>query len=376
MTARRRDGLALLGMTLLLLTAVYRAEEGLEVLAATALVALFIARYWGRHALDGVAYERMLGDQRAFAGDTLDLSVRLTNGKLLPLPLIEISDPVPLPLAVSDGSHPSGMDEIHHAVSLGWHERIAWRHRLSCRRRGVYSLGPATATSGDPFGLFTTSRVLGGATALIVYPRLVPVEALQLPPAYPQGERRAERWIFEDPSRTVGAREYRRGDTLRRIHWKATARRQELQTRVYEPTTDVEIALFLALGTFQESPGAGADEPFERAVSVAASLAHHFVIRGFPVGMYANGGTSRDAGPLEIAPGSGSAQVTRILETLAAVDDLPSAPAALYLTDRVPKLPWGATAMVIGGCREESLGLAVDALRKSGRRVEVMAIGS
>ncbi|MGI5837650.1 MAG: DUF58 domain-containing protein [Chloroflexota bacterium] len=224
----------------------------LVALAVTILFTLLLTRFWSRHSTDALLYGRQTSDSRAFAGDTLSLELRLSNDKLLPLPWVEIDDRIPDPLVLL----PEGVDIPHQsgclklAGSVSWKENISWSYKMRCSRRGIYRIGPATVTSGDPFGFFPRSRKMDGTVKLVVYPRLIPLEKLALPPGFPLGEAKPRRWIFEDPSRTVGVRDYRREDSFRRIHWKATARRQQLQVKLHEPTTTLEVALFLALDTF------------------------------------------------------------------------------------------------------------------------------
>jgi hypothetical protein len=56
---------------------------------------------------------------------------------------------------------------------------------------------------------------------VLVYPRLIPFKELGIPSFYPAGDERTESRLFPDPTRTVGVRDYRPGDPLKAIHWKA-----------------------------------------------------------------------------------------------------------------------------------------------------------
>ena len=86
---------------------------------------------------------------------------------------------------------------------------------------------------------------------MIVYPKIFPIAHLGIPSLHPLGETIAERRIFEDPIRVIGVRDYNPRDSRRHIHWKATARRQELQVKVFEPTTTLKVAIFLAIDSFK-----------------------------------------------------------------------------------------------------------------------------
>ena len=199
------------------------------------------------------------------------------------------------------------------AGSVSWSERVTWRYRLSCRQRGIYRLGPAVVTSGDPFGFFPRSARVGQVGRVVVYPRLIPIDGAALPSGSPHGDTRAPQWLFEEPTRVVGVRDYHPEDPIRRVHWKATARRGELQVKISEPTVELSTAIFLAVDSFATGPSARGEgdpnEHFEYAVSLAASLAHLLIGRGVPVGLYANWGGEGSGGSLQLAPAGGQQQL-------------------------------------------------------------------
>lgn len=342
----------------LILGGAYSGSLPLVTAAATLLVTLLATRAWSRHSLRSVRYERWISDERAFPGDELRMSLRLTNAKLLPLPWVEVDDRVPSQLQLlSERSEPvAGAEEgrIMLAGSVSWSERVTWIYRLRCRWRGIYPLGPAIVTSGDPFGFFPRAARAGGAQRIIVYPRLVPLEALPLPSGSPLGDLKAPRRLFEEPTRVVGVRDYRPEDPFRRIHWKATARRHELQVKIHEPTVELSAAIFLAVDSFgtpaqPRGEGDSHGEPFEQAVSIAASLAHLLIGRGVPVGLYANWGTVASGGSLQMPPAGSHEQLVQILEALAGVDATPICPLEQFLSTVAPGLPWGSTVILIGG---------------------------
>ena len=88
----------------------------------------------------------------------------------------------------------------------------------------------------------------------------------------PLGERKGRDRIFEDPLRFAGLRDYRPGDSLRRIDWKASARRQALQSRVYEPSSTLHLLVAVNAHTLAHSWQGFIPETFERLLSVAGTL--------------------------------------------------------------------------------------------------------
>src|SRR5579872_4230729 len=66
----------------------------ISIVAATALLALGIARLYARYALSGLSYERIVSPVRLFPGDRGTLTIKLVNRKLLPLAWLSIVDPI------------------------------------------------------------------------------------------------------------------------------------------------------------------------------------------------------------------------------------------------------------------------------------------
>ncbi len=170
---------------------------------------------------------------------------------------------------------------------------------MVCGTVGTYPLGPMAVASGDAFGLYSRAVVVESGDAVIVYPRLLSLEELGLPARSLLGDTRAQLRLFEDPSRTMGVREYVPGDGLRRVHWKTTARQGRLQVRVHEQTTTHKVGLFLSADDFTGLT----DDDFELAISVMASVARSLVYRGGQVGLWVNAKGADNGRPAPAAAG-------------------------------------------------------------------------
>src|SRR5262249_19228671 len=108
-------------------------------------------------------------------------------------------------------------------VDFGWRGRRAWAIDVTCRRRGLYEVGPATISGSDPFGLFRSTRRLGSVRTILVYPRTVDVTGFALPAGqFLGGDRRRVGW-HQTTSHVSGIRDYRPGDSVRHVHWRSTA---------------------------------------------------------------------------------------------------------------------------------------------------------
>ena len=159
----------------------------LVVLPVALLVIFIMASWWQRHSLDGVIYKRRFLYTRAFPGEIYPLKLEIENRKLLPLSWLRIQDPWPEAVAPEDESvlapsHVADEGYLTHVLSLRWFERSRRSYNLIFRKRGVYKVGPAEISSGDLFGLFDRSDTIGQLEKLTVFPELLPVGDMELPP--------------------------------------------------------------------------------------------------------------------------------------------------------------------------------------------------
>ena len=350
----------------------------LLVISAFLLTSVFFAWWWTRSSLKAVSFERALGERRAFPGETVDLTLRIANEKLLPLGWLSVEDRWSLALPLQDGEifpSPSGqIGFFRTAFSVRWFERVSRRYEIRCTRRGFYPFGPVRLRSGDIWGLFRQDSVQRNLDWLIVYPQVLPLEALGFPPKEPLGETKATWRIFEDPSRAVGIRDLRPEDDFRRIHWKASARRQELQVKVFEPTTSKNLVVFLNVATFERYWEGTRPLLLEKAIAVAASIASHGVEDRFLVGLMANGSIPHSDQPIKVLPSRRPDQLARVLEALAAVTSFTTSTLEALLLAESPRLPWGATLVVVTALVTEDLLSALVRLHDVGRRLVLVSL--
>ncbi len=347
-------------------------------LAACLLTVIPIAWWWKCISLRSLEHERRFDKQRAFVGETIGMTVRITNRKPLPLSWLEISDEIPTALPLAQGelapTHMFQTGMLSTALSLRWYERVSRRYELCCTARGIYRLGPVHLRSGDIFTLFETRECREDRDRLIVYPQVWPLPDLGLPSKELFGERKARRRFFGDPLRTVGIRDYRPEDDLRRVHWKATAHRGELQVRVCEPTTTLSLVVLLNVATFAHHWQGCIPGLLERVISVAGSVATWAVGQKYEVGLVANGSLPLSDQPIRVPPGRSPGQLSAILESLAAVTSFATLPIHGLLRRESPRLPWGATLVVVTAIVTDELAAAVLRLRDAGRRMALISL--
>jgi len=366
----------LLILLAVLLLAAWNGQAVIVILLGLALSAAGLAKLWSRFSLSSVSAQRLFSENRAFPGESLELKLKLSNRKLLPLPWIQIASEIPSQLLPENASLPSGdrpgTKLLSHVTSLLWYTSVSWRQRLHCQRRGYYRLEPVTVTSGDIFGWYPRLTIWQTTDEIIVYPKIFPIAQLAIPSLYPMGETVAERRIFEDPTRTIGVRDYTPHDGLRHIHWKASARHQNLQVKVFEPTTTLKVALFLAVDSFP-SYGVNTDD-FELGISTAASIANYIVQQRSQVGLFVNSPLPDSEQPIKILPGGGLPQLLRILEALAKVTYVTSRSFADFFPEEWSRLPWGTTLILIIANPPEALPGLLIRLKEAGYKSVVIQV--
>ncbi len=115
------------------------------------------------------------------------------NRKLLALAWIEIDDEVPAAVALVRGTLlPSWKAQhciLQNLMALRWYERVTRHYHLRCPERGEHRFGPVELRSGDLFGLARRRLELPARQTLLVYPKVVAIEALGLARAVRAWER-------------------------------------------------------------------------------------------------------------------------------------------------------------------------------------------
>jgi uncharacterized protein (DUF58 family) len=379
---------------LLLLGSIVFHQSLLFVAGLLALALAAIPELWYRFCFAGLVYQRHLSERRVFFGETVTLRLAVENRKPLPLPWLEVEDEFPEPLTVQGGRlephHKPRRMLLINALSLWWYQRVTRRYQVRCAARGLFTLGPLTLRSGDPFGILTREQRLEQADTLLVYPPILPIERFGLPSHHPFGERRVPRRLLEDPTRVMGVREWQPEDDLRRVHWKATARAMRLQSKVYEPTTTYTLALFVNVNTFA-NPVLGVNAPlFELVVAAAASIAAWANEAGYAVGLFSNGvqaigeadeggrsdgadrvAEARLAARVRLPPTSRLEQLPRVLEALARLIPYFGSLMEELLAAEQSRLPVGTTIVLVSAAGAVTPALVTTLLQARARGHEV-----
>ena len=148
--------------------------------------------------------------------------------------------------------------------------------RCTAPRRGRFLLGPPSVRIGDPLGLWEDNRTLAVRSEVIVVPTVVDLAGMPISTGTRSAaaDRAMSGAAGGDPD--VGIRYYRSGDDIRTIHWRASARHDELMVRLEEPVSHGG-AIVMLDHRARFHAGSGANSSLETAVTLAASISLHLL---------------------------------------------------------------------------------------------------
>ncbi|MGH2456904.1 MAG: DUF58 domain-containing protein [Candidatus Limnocylindria bacterium] len=356
---------------------------GLLLVATVTLAYGSLTRLWTRYGIRRVEYGRRLGASRAVAGDSVTMDVTIWNRKPLPLPWVAADDLVGDGIAVRErpsldrDNEVQGRRILHNAWALGWYERVVRHFHLDDLRRGVYEFGPVRLRVRDILGRDAVNDQLELPASLVVAPRTVPVRRRQAEVA-PIGDRRARRSLYVDPALFGGVRPFQPGDSLRRVHWRATARLGTPVSRRYEPARGREVVIALDVQTIEGPHWEMTwDEPaFESLCIAAASLARQLLDGGAAVGIAAASFTGTPQRFAWLAPQASVSQVPRVGALLARIGPVSSGPFRMLLTWLPRRVPPGTSLLILTARDPRPHLPALRRLARAGYAIEMVACGT
>jgi uncharacterized protein (DUF58 family) len=216
-----------------------------------------------------------------------------------------LTDSIPASLTIQEG-------QVNQRLSLAAGETTELEYKFIAQR-GVYSWNTIQAYASDPFGLFGLKSDLPASGEIRVLPTPMQIRPVTPKPRYTL---HASGPI---PARLAGAgidfwgiREYRPGDSLRRLNWRLAARNsQKLFTNEYEREEIADYGLILDARSFSNS-GSIEEELFEYSVSAAATLSENYLKAGNRVSLLIFGDSI-----VSVYPGYGKHQLNKVQSTLA-----------------------------------------------------------
>lgn len=280
-----------------LLTALVFARP--EVVALTAPFLLALAAGLALATPPRFTAEVILESTRALEGDELPAQVELEA--TTPVDRLDLYLRLPRGVQLADGLNPT-------ELRLAAGERRTLELTLLASHWGGHVLGPVYLRVFDPLGFLSWESTVDARQELRVYPRedalrrvLSPRET-QLSSGDEVSRQKGEGIEFAD------LRRFAAGDPVRRINWRASARRGELWVSESHPERNTDVILFV--DAFAEARRGG-EGTLDLAARATAAIADAYVGRRDRVGLISFGGILR-----WLAPGLGTGQLYRVVDAL------------------------------------------------------------
>lgn len=203
----------------------------------TLFMLIVIPVVWAWLGVNWLRITRRTFTRVAQVGEVLEEEFKLTNLSRIPKLWVEVRDYSTLP-----GHYASRVVSL-----VGGRQWRGWRVKTHCVQRGRYTLGPLTVCSGDPLGIYQMQRRLSIVHTILVYPATVDLLDFPLPATFLTGGDALRRRTHHVTTNAAGVRDYMVGDSINRIHWPTSVRRQRLIVKEFEldPIADIWVALDL-----------------------------------------------------------------------------------------------------------------------------------
>jgi len=287
-----------------------------------------------------VTVRRSVHPSRVHAGTASRIDLEITNIGRRGTPVLQVVDAV-------SGTHGADLS----LAPLRPRATLRAAYRLPTERRGLVQIGPLDLVVGDPFGLTKVRIRSAGQTELTIYPRIDPIAGLpETAGQDPDASQESPTSLGRSGEEFFALRPFQIGDEMRKVHWPASARLDELQVRQTELPWQGRVTVLLDLrGDVHSEPS------LDLAVSSAASIITAVRRTGDLVRLVATDGT--DSGFLP-----GNAAYTAILEYLATVPRGPAANIARLL-ESLSRSSHGGALVVVTGAIGEHDRTRIDAIR-------------
>lgn len=227
---------------------------------------------------------RVIEPHRLASGEVARVELNLVNEGRLPVGMLLFEDQLPRELGTVQRF-------MLDRMGSSWNRTVSYT--VQPPRRGHFELGPLAVRVSDPFGFIGLTRSFRTTSRLVVTPRVTRLPATSIGGAIAESGERRMRASSAGSAEDVTVREYRRGDDLRRVHWRSTARAGELMVRREEEPWQNRATVLL--DTRRVAHTVGPDGSMEWAVEAAASICVHLGRSGYSLRLVTERSITQDA---------------------------------------------------------------------------------
>lgn len=224
-------------------------------------------------------YLQTISPNKVSKGQNAILTIQIHNDKPFIFPFMKIY--YQTPASILAGTTEKGV------LSILPFQHGEIREEFNCSLRGNYQLGITHLEVGDMFGLFRFPMNLMNKhyhrlQLLSVYPRIIHLAYLPLPQIQLEGILNNQLLRTNEAATLSDIRQYRYGDPLKKIHWKASSKLQELQVMNHEMTTQPHALLFVET-TPNRAEGMERHQIEDQIIETTTAIAHYILHKWLPL---------------------------------------------------------------------------------------------
>ncbi|MGB9679836.1 MAG: DUF58 domain-containing protein [Thermoanaerobacteraceae bacterium] len=170
-------------------------------------------------------------DKEVTVGADLSYEIIIINNSILPV----------INIAILEGDSDNNNILLEETYLLPLKNKKV-KKEFKSKKRGIYNIGPFISEISDPFGIFKLSQNIDIHFKFVVMPKVFDVY-IDLPSRQYLGDVEIKNKAYEDYTNILRLRKYIDGDSLKRIHWKVSAKKQQLFVKEYEVSASKEVYL-------------------------------------------------------------------------------------------------------------------------------------
>jgi len=238
--------------------------------------AVILLDHQKKRTQSGILNSAISVNKLVIKGDDVRFSFTIANEDLVIYPYIK------LVFFSRDSLYSS--DAQTKTFSLLPREKASFDFILKCKYRGTYEIGIESVEVRDLFGLFKFKRKMNSKKTITVYPRIIYLENFNISPNFISESDRLLNIYGHDSSSISDIRKYSYGDSMKKIHWKLSAKSNELMVRNFQSTSGMNTVLVLDLkslnGTIDENI-----EIEDRLIESATSVIYYCLENSIPINL-------------------------------------------------------------------------------------------
>lgn len=202
---------------------------------------------------------------------------------------------------------------------LARHGGVTFKVPFKAKKRGWLRVKSFKIVIQDPFKLSSVTLTYNSLlhTEIIIYPELEPLVQLK-DLLLSEGQTPQQASLFPDYTQVTGTRDYEPSDPLKFVHWKASARMGQLQTKTFEKVSGIYWTLIFVLDSGQS--GYISTEQLERSLSMAAYMTQFAEKHQIAFDFYINIKTKGSPSGTYLEMGQGVQHLIKAWELLALAD--------------------------------------------------------